>query len=55
MIWGNETHVLREGIDQVMQFGGLRLTRSQIIAGIVRFSLLWRVNVNCALGCVCAE
>ena len=40
MIWGNETHVLREGIDQVIQFGGLRLTRSQITAGGVSATLL---------------
>lgn len=40
MVWGNETHVLREGIDQVVQFTGLRLTRSQIIAGAVSATLL---------------
>lgn len=40
MVWGNETHVLREGIDQVIQFGGLRLTRSQIIVGAVSVFLL---------------
>jgi len=40
MVWGNETHVLREGIDQVIQFGGLRLTRSQIISGVVSATLL---------------
>ena len=40
MIWGNETQVLREGIDQVFQFWGLRLTRSQIIAAAVSAFLL---------------
>ena len=40
MAWGNETRVLREGIDQVVQFSGLRLARSQIIAAVVSSSLL---------------
>lgn len=40
MVWGNETHVLREGIDQVVLFNGLRLTRSQIIAGMVSSAVL---------------
>ena len=40
MIWGNETHVLRQGIDQVVQFTGLRLTHSQIIAGVVSGCML---------------
>lgn len=40
MVWGNETRVLREGIDQVVQFGDFRLTRSQIIAGAVSATLI---------------
>lgn len=40
MVWGNETHVLREGIDQGIHFGSIRLTRSQIIAGGVSATLL---------------
>lgn len=40
MIWGNETHILREGVDQIIRFGDLRLTRSQLIAGAVSSILL---------------
>ncbi|MEI7912028.1 MAG: branched-chain amino acid ABC transporter permease [Verrucomicrobiota bacterium] len=45
MVWGNETQVLREGIDQVFQFWGLRLTRSQLIAAGVSAVLLVTVAV----------
>jgi branched-chain amino acid transport system permease protein len=40
MVWGNDTHVLRDGIDRVFQCGSLRLTRSQLIAGSVSAGLL---------------
>ncbi len=40
MVWGNETHLLREGIDHVALFGTLRLTHSQIIAGTVSAAIL---------------
>lgn len=35
IIWGNETKVLREGIDKVFKFGDIIVTKSQVIAGIV--------------------
>lgn len=40
MIWGNETQVLREGIDRVFQYADLRLTRSQLIAAGVSAAML---------------
>jgi branched-chain amino acid transport system permease protein len=40
MVWGNDTQVLREGIDLVFQWGSFRLTRSQLIAGSVSAGLL---------------
>ncbi len=33
IIWGNETKVLRTGVDTVVHFGGVILTKSQIIGG----------------------
>ena len=40
MVWGNDTHVLREGIDRVFQWASVRLTRSQVIAAGVSAALL---------------
>jgi branched-chain amino acid transport system permease protein len=35
LIWGNETKVLRTGLDTVAAVGGIIITRSQIIAAVV--------------------
>ena len=35
LIWGNETRVLRTGLDAVAAVGGIIITRSQIIAAVV--------------------
>ena len=35
LIWGNETRVLRTGLDAVAVVGGIIITRSQIIAAVV--------------------
>lgn len=35
MIWGNETKVLRTGIDSIYRMGGVTLTRSQVVGGMV--------------------
>lgn len=40
MLWGNDSHVLRGEVDKVIQFGDLRLTRAQIVAGLVSITLL---------------
>ncbi|HMO52157.1 MAG TPA: branched-chain amino acid ABC transporter permease [Kiritimatiellia bacterium] len=40
MIWGNETQVLRRGIDQVFRPGDIILTRSQVIAAAVSAILM---------------
>lgn len=34
IIWGNETKVLRTGVDTVFHLGGVLLTKSQIIGGV---------------------
>jgi len=33
LIWGNETQVLKTGIDEVYAFADIRLTRAQLVAG----------------------
>jgi branched-chain amino acid transport system permease protein len=40
MIWGNETQVLRQGIDQVFRPGDIVLTRAQVIAAAVSATLM---------------
>jgi len=35
LIWGNDSQVLRGGIDKVYVLGGMRLTQSQLVGGIV--------------------
>lgn len=35
MIWGNETKVLRAGVDAVFRIGGVTLTRSQVLGGML--------------------
>lgn len=35
LIWGNDTQVLRSGIDDVYTFAGIRLTRAQLAGGSV--------------------
>jgi branched-chain amino acid transport system permease protein len=40
LIWGNETKVLRTGIDQTFIFGGVVLTQAQVVAAIVAIFLI---------------
>jgi branched-chain amino acid transport system permease protein len=35
LIWGNDAHVLRSGVDTVYQFGALRVTQGQVLAALV--------------------
>lgn len=42
MIWGNESKVLRAGIDSTYSMGGVTLTRSQVLGGVV--------SIGCLLG-----
>jgi len=39
LIWGNESHVLRTGVDTLLQIGEVTFTRSQIVAGLVAILL----------------
>jgi len=48
IVWGNETQVLRSGIDTVYRFGeGLMLTRAQVLAAV--FSILLLILFYCWL------
>lgn len=54
MIWGNDTQVLRKGIDAVVRPGGIVLTRSQLItggvsAGLIGMYLFWLSRTNLGL------
>lgn len=54
MIWGNETQVLRQGIDATFRPGNIVLTRSQLVAGAVSAGsiaayLLWLRRTNLGL------
>jgi branched-chain amino acid transport system permease protein len=54
MIWGNETQVLRKGIDAVVRPGGIVLTRSQLVAGgvsavLIAVYLFWLRRTNLGL------
>lgn len=40
IIWGNETKVLRAGIDKVFKFGDIIITKSQMISGIVSIFII---------------
>jgi branched-chain amino acid transport system permease protein len=40
MIWGNETKVLRTGVDAVLRIGEIAITRAQIVAALVAITLL---------------
>jgi branched-chain amino acid transport system permease protein len=40
LIWGNDTKVLRSGLDQVIHLGGLLVTHAQIIAASVAIAVL---------------
>ena len=40
MFWGNETKVLRSGLDNVVQFAGIVITGSQIYAFVVSVALI---------------
>lgn len=42
LVWGNETKVLRAGIDAIYYIGGVALTRSQLLGGMV--------SIVCLLG-----
>lgn len=46
MAWGNDTKVLRQGLDEVYTFANWRLTRSQCIAGAVSTLLLGFIAVG---------
>lgn len=54
MIWGNQTRVLRPGIDTTFNLFGILLTRSQILGGVVSLLLLvgfffWLQRTNVGL------
>lgn len=40
IIWGNETKVLREGIDVTYRFSDIILARSQVLGGIISLALI---------------
>lgn len=40
VVWGSDPQVLRTGLDEVYRFGGLILTRAQLLAALVSFGLL---------------
>jgi branched-chain amino acid transport system permease protein len=40
IIWGNETRVLRSGVDATFGFAGVILTRSQLLGGAIAFVVL---------------
>jgi branched-chain amino acid transport system permease protein len=40
IIWGNETRVLRVGVDTTFNLAGIILTRSQLLGGIVAIAVL---------------
>lgn len=40
LIWGNQTKVLRTGIDAVAAFGNITITRAQILAAVVSLLIL---------------
>ena len=53
IIWGNETQVLRSGVDATFSFAGIILTRSQLLGGATAVAVLsaflfwlWRTNIG---------
>lgn len=53
LTWGNDVQVLRSGVDAVYEMCGLRITRSQVIAGmgaivaiVAIFLWLWRTELG---------